>query len=595
MVQAAAAQEGSTLTRINLASLEAFHAPGANWRLASAAGSDRSDRHSLVPTEGSGILVNLPSETARTNLFTAWQHGDLELALEFMMPKGSNAGVYLQGRYEVQLFDSWQVSNPGFGDMGGLYQRWDEVARRGYEGHPPRSNASRAPGLWQSLHIVFRAPRFDAAGKKIAHARFEIVTLNGAVLHQNVTVTGPTRAAAFADERPLGPLMIQGDHGPVALRNIRYKHYGGAPVATHDVTYRLFEGDHLTVSLMESPTEEGSLESLAAHNIGVSKPLLIEYQGQISVPTSGRYQFTVALDWITGDPHFRDRRIGRAELTTGNELVVLHDTNATAVTGGTVLQAGAHPFTFAVHKFAGGRPPGITLTVEGPDTPVHALMQARRRGVPAAPIPVRVAGAPTVLRGFVDHDGRKRTHAVSIGDPSGVHYSIDLASAALLFVWRGVFLDATGMWHNRGHDQLVVPQGSVLALSGHPAIVWPGARDSLRSLGYRMDEHEQPVFLYSMGPLQITDQLTPADTGPYLWRTLTFDINGAAPEELWVEAARGSSIQHLREGAYEVEDRTYYVEVLQDAHVRPEADASTLMLPVRFEDGAARITYAIVW
>jgi hypothetical protein len=70
---------------------------------------------------------------------------------------------------------------------------------------------------------VFRAPHFDAAGKKTANALFVKVVQNGVVIHENVQVTGPTRAASFQDEKPLGPLMLQGDHGPVAYRNIRIR------------------------------------------------------------------------------------------------------------------------------------------------------------------------------------------------------------------------------------------------------------------------------------------------------------------------------------------------------------------------------------
>ena len=106
---------------------------------------------------GDGVLVNLPTEAANANLLTAWEHGDLELSLEFLMPTGSNSGVYLQGRYELQLLDSWGHARPTFSDCGGIYQRWDQAREQGFEDRAPRYNASRAPGLWQELKIVFRA------------------------------------------------------------------------------------------------------------------------------------------------------------------------------------------------------------------------------------------------------------------------------------------------------------------------------------------------------------------------------------------------------------------------------------------------------
>jgi hypothetical protein len=171
---------------------------------------------------GAGVLYNGPK--GRTvNIFSKLEHGDCEAHVEFMVPKGSNSGVYFQGRYEIQILDSWGVAKPTSGDCGGIYERWADADNRGYEGHAPRMNAARQPGQWQTFDVVFRGPRFDAAGKKTANARFVKDVHNGQVIHENVEVTGPTRAADFNDEKPLGPLMLQGDHGPVAFRNLWVK------------------------------------------------------------------------------------------------------------------------------------------------------------------------------------------------------------------------------------------------------------------------------------------------------------------------------------------------------------------------------------
>ena len=149
------------------------------------------------------------------------EHGDVEAHIEFVVPKGSNSGVYFQGRYEIQVFDSWGVEKPKYSDCGGIYQRW--AKGKGFEGHGPKVNASLAPGKWQTFDVIFRAPRFDASGKKIANAKFVKVVHNGKVVHENVDLTGPTRAAMFGNENAVGPIMLQGDHGPVAYRNIRIK------------------------------------------------------------------------------------------------------------------------------------------------------------------------------------------------------------------------------------------------------------------------------------------------------------------------------------------------------------------------------------
>jgi len=200
--------------------LAAWQENRGDWMIVGEATMDPADPKLIATRPGSGVLVN--GRTGRTvNLFSKVQHGDVEAHVEFMVPKGSNSGVYFQGRYEIQILDSWGVEHPKYGDCGGIYERWG--AQGGYEGRAPNTNASRAPGQWQTFDVIFRAPRFDAQGKKTANARFVKVVHNGVVVHENVEVTGPTRAAAFNDEKPTGPLMLQGDHGPVAYRNIRLK------------------------------------------------------------------------------------------------------------------------------------------------------------------------------------------------------------------------------------------------------------------------------------------------------------------------------------------------------------------------------------
>lgn len=172
------------------------------------------------PTPGDRIL-NGP--TGRTvNLVTDQKFGDIELYLEFMIAKGSNSGVYLHGLYEVQIFDSWgSTEEMSTSDCGAIYHRW--IDNQGVGGSAPSRNASRRPGEWQSYHIWFRAPRFDANGKKIENAKFLRVVHNGLSVQKVVEVDGPTRAAINIAEAATNPIMLQGDHGPVAFRNIYWR------------------------------------------------------------------------------------------------------------------------------------------------------------------------------------------------------------------------------------------------------------------------------------------------------------------------------------------------------------------------------------
>jgi hypothetical protein len=82
-------------------------------------------------------------------------------------------------------------------------------------------NACLRPGRWQKYIIEFQAPRFDADGEKISNAVFKKIELNGRPLHEkNLKIKGVTGGALTGRERALGPLMFQGNHGPVAYRNI---------------------------------------------------------------------------------------------------------------------------------------------------------------------------------------------------------------------------------------------------------------------------------------------------------------------------------------------------------------------------------------
>lgn len=207
--------------------LDGWRGDTGDWLVVGEVSQDQEDPKKLAWEPGEGVLVNGP-DGRTANLVTEEAFGDVRAHVEFMVPEGSNSGVYFMGRYEIQVLDSWGVEEPESSDCGGIYQRWDsnrEPPR--FEGHAPRVNASRPPGEWQVFEVVFRAPRFDADGNKTANAVFEKVVHNGELIHENAVVTGPTRASLYQDEQPKGPIMLQGTHGPVAYRNIRIERLDG--------------------------------------------------------------------------------------------------------------------------------------------------------------------------------------------------------------------------------------------------------------------------------------------------------------------------------------------------------------------------------
>jgi hypothetical protein len=176
------------------------------WKYGRAA-LDPADPMKLV-VDGRG--KELVGPEAGVNLSSESAFGDCRLALEFMVAKASNSGVKMMNIYEIQILDSYGKTSVDKQDCGAVY---DEAA--------PRVNASKRPGEWQSLIIDFRAPRFDDSGNKTANARFVKVSLNGHVVQENVEIAHGTNVSRKAKEHPTGPIYLQGDHGPVAFRNIK--------------------------------------------------------------------------------------------------------------------------------------------------------------------------------------------------------------------------------------------------------------------------------------------------------------------------------------------------------------------------------------
>ncbi len=199
------------------------------WEVVGDVTLDPKDPRRLVGKPGTGAIFNGPKGRAH-DLLTKRAFGDVEVHLEFVVPKRSNSGVKFQGLYEIQILDSWGKKELTGDDCGGIYPRAELRPRYHYldKGIAPRVNACKQPGEWQTLDAVFLAPRFDAAGEKVANARLVKAVLNGQVIHENVDLKWPTGHNWKKQEVATGPLFLQGDHGPVAFRNVRVRPYVAA-------------------------------------------------------------------------------------------------------------------------------------------------------------------------------------------------------------------------------------------------------------------------------------------------------------------------------------------------------------------------------
>jgi len=152
------------------------------------------------------------------DIITKKEFGDCQIHIEWMAPAKvesesqgrGNSGVFLMGRYEIQVLDSFDNITYADGQAAAMYGQ-----------RPPMVNACRKPGEWQSYDIIFRAPRFD--GEKLASAGIITVLHNGIVVHHAEAFIGATahrEVGKYSPHPAKGPLILQ-DHGnPVRFRNI---------------------------------------------------------------------------------------------------------------------------------------------------------------------------------------------------------------------------------------------------------------------------------------------------------------------------------------------------------------------------------------
>ena len=577
------------LKDLQLNSLEAFNQPASNWQIIGDVLGSYNDT-ALNTAKGTGILFNDYSRAIQFKpghqLFSKMEHGDIILEFDFMIPKGSNSGIYLQSRYEVQINDSWGVKLPKHGDMGGIYERWKEG--KGYEGKAPLKNASLAPGLWQHMEISFQAPRFDANGKKTQSAKFNYIRVNGITLHENIFVSGPTRAAAFEDEKPFGPLMIQGDHGPIAIRNFKYAPQDELKVSVKDITYAYYENTAKTPeeAAKLKPTSQGKVNAIDSRLAPARDKYFIQFEGKLNVPVKDLYTFSMHF---SGD--------GSLEID-GKPVIAAGWTHLGGfpLDGTTALEAGEHQLKLWVNKDINWSRSGLSLYIEKPNSravALHAPASMPERA-PEPLIVVKADGNPEIIRSFMNHQGKKLTHVLSVGDPSQIHYAYDLMQGGLLQVWKGEFLNTTDMWHERGEPQTASPLGAPVVLAGNcPVYDKSLKKDSITDYsykGYTLTSTNQPVFSYQYKNLRITDAPAPAEQGRGLKRTLM--ISGEGREKVMFRITQGKSITPIGGGLYNISNGAYYVQISPALFPRIETylDQQVLVLP-----GQESIQYNIIW
>ena len=576
---------------VSLNDLSSFKNPSANWSIVGDAVVDLAQNNAMSTTAGKGVLACIHPKGKygrQYDLLSNFEHGDADVEFDFMMARGSNSGFYLQGRYEIQLFDSWGVRQPHAHDLGAIYERWDEsrpTGQKGYEGYAPRMNASKAPGLWQHMKIIFQAPRFDGAGKKIANAKVLKIEVNGITVQENVELAGPTRGS-LDGEVAKGPILIQGDHGCVAFRNLSVKQYGEQVPQLKDLKYAQYDGifmaepDYSKTKLVK----EGSLEKLTYDVANKDNGYLLRFTGKLVVPVAGEYRFQTVHNGGNGILRVNNEEILKWKWWEGQAKVN--------------LPAGEVPFEYVYNKNTDWAKSSLGLSIESDFNRAIELqgLGSVNLSSPTNPILVAPGSTPVVHRSFFRSFNENVSHGISVGEPTGIHYAVNLEKGALARVWKGDFLDVTPMWNDRGNG-MSIPQGSVLNLSNQPTLAliasdqtaWPasyGETDGFRQRGYEIDAAGRPTFKYDVAGVKVEDQIRPDADSKFLNRELR--ITGTIPATLKCRLAMGKEIVKISDNTFVV-DKSYYIQA-DGAAIRTIGGNQELVVPA-----ASKINYSLMW
>ncbi|OLY91607.1 protein of unknown function [Cnuella takakiae] len=587
-------QQANSQDSLPLQDLSPFKPASKTWRIAGDVQADLAAANTLKTASGSGVLVNMPTDKEHgQDLFTNLVHGDADVEFEYLMAKGSNSGLYLQGRYEIQLFDSWGKLHPYAGDNGGIYERWDDSkpdGQKGYEGHAPRQNVSKAPGLWQKMRISFQAPRFDASGKKVENARILSLQLNGVTIHENVELSGPTRGAMENNEVPQGPIRIQGDHGAVAFRNIKLTQFDNPRPQISNLKYSVYKGKYQAepasyASLAQAST--GAANALSASVSDLDNEYLIRYTGTIKVAKPGTYNFALNVPG------------GGGGLRINNKVVV--PVSERQGRGSVELPAGDLPFEMIYSKFQDWERANLGLRISGPGVREYIASDANSSTGGDVVDPILLdAQQNTILRSFVDLPGRYRVvHAINVGSNKGLHFTYDMDYGTMVQLWRGDFVDATPMWHDRG-DGSSRPRGAVQYF-GKPAFTlaaltgtdWPAdtVGSAFRPKGYVLDADDQPTFRYEIFGGKVQDAFRVTADGQGLTRTITVENT---PANLHARLATGNNIEQAGNNLYLVDGKAYYLRIDDAggaaAAIRNNSNGKELIVPVK-----GKLTYTILY
>jgi hypothetical protein len=583
------------LNSLSLETLQNFKPANKSWSISGDAYVNRAKAQNMKLSSGQGLLSAAPKQGETVALETIWNHQDIDMELEFMLSNESAAAISLQGNYKVALADSWKINSPSKVDAGGL-PALKENGNILFNGIPPSQNAARAPGTWQKLFISFSAAVFDQNGKILSNPHFNEIRLNNTLIHQNIDLPASSHTASKS------PLVFEVSNGPVAFKNIGYVLKKYKPVLIKNIQYQYFEEKLKTIPDFKKLTEKksGNISAITWSPALNHDGIAMLFTGKITVPETTDYTFTLVS-------------LGGSRLTIDGTKIIDHlgkhdhDGKMSKDQKGLAtlpLSQGEHDFSLAYYKNTWAPLPILGLFIQGKGNYLQALHAPGSMPEEEAVgrILLQPSKEPYIQRGFMNFNGKKKMYCVAVGDPSKINYAYDLSTGTLLKVWKGHFIDATPMWHERGSQIVDLPTGGITfvdealtaELNDINTAMWPDSipENTYQFKGYLLNEQGQPEFTFAKGGMTIKDILLPNEDGTTLTRKLRFD--NASPNSFH-RIASAKKINKMPDGTYSINDKEYFIEFARGLKPLLRAIDNKMEILLPLSQSKNEISYTLIW
>ena len=490
------------------------------------------DRITVPSTEADVWTEITPGGTDQNDQLLLASHEDIHLRLSYLTNPAGRGELVVYGNYALDLRDL------------------------SIDGAEPITPAEDLAGSWHDLEVIFKAPGENNP------ALLSAVYLDGALMHFNRELP-----AGEDTSRKLAVMVREGnitladvDYLPSAGRTSTLTADGAVDLNVPLLRYERFPlpGGVKSVDDFSTLTADrtGFIQRFDLHAISPETNYAVRFSGTLDIPADGQYA------WRTFGP-------GAARLILDGRTLIDQEAGKWRTQDSSAITAGTYPFVLEYVHPGGWNKFDLAYRFAGEEERYLNTMEEQRIiAKPAGPnvVEVQADDRPYLLRSFVFFPApkmyevaNKRTHALSVGEGEGPHYTVDLQSGALLQVWRGGFADVQQMWVGRGEPQTMSPLGPVRQFGGAVQFAgdidldegWPvrpedPSADDYYHIEHTLDEAGRPTFVYAVDDHQFSDHLAPTSGG--LAREITHAGGVGADGYTVLAAAR--VIQETAPGKY---------------------------------------------